>query len=59
VDLSAVVVTVCLLFWAVVLGGAGALLAVPLTIMVAAVFDAFDDTRPFARLLGERISPPE
>ncbi len=59
VDLSAVVVTVCLLFWAVVLGGAGALLAVPLTIMVAALFDAFDDTRPFARLLGERISPPE
>jgi predicted PurR-regulated permease PerM len=58
VDLSAVVVTVCLLFWAVVLGGTGALLAVPLTIMVAAVFDAFDDTRPYARLLGERSSPP-
>lgn len=59
VDLSAVVVTVCLLFWAVVLGGAGALLAVPLTIMVAALFDVFDDTRPFARLLGDRIAPPE
>jgi predicted PurR-regulated permease PerM len=57
VDLSAVVVTVCLLFWAVVLGGTGALLAVPLTIMVAALFDAFDDTRPYARLLGERSSP--
>ena len=57
VDLSAVVVTVCLLFWGVVLGGAGALLAVPLTIMVAALLDAFDDTRPYARLLGDRISP--
>lgn len=59
VDLSAVTVTVCLLFWAVVLGGSGALLAVPLTIMVAAACDAFDDTRPLARLLGDRIGPSQ
>ena len=57
VDLSAVVVTVSLLFWAVVLGGAGALLAVPLTIVAAALFDAFDDGRPLARLLGAATGP--
>jgi AI-2 transport protein TqsA len=53
VDLAAVVVTVCLLFWAVVLGPSGALLAVPMTIIAAAAFDAFDETRPLARLLGQ------
>jgi AI-2 transport protein TqsA len=53
VDLAAVVVTVCLLFWAIVLGPAGALLAVPLTIVVAAVCDAFPETRPLSRLLGQ------
>jgi predicted PurR-regulated permease PerM len=52
VDLSATVVTVSLLFWAVVLGGAGAILAVPMTIAAAALLDAFDDSRPLARLLG-------
>jgi predicted PurR-regulated permease PerM len=55
VNLSAVVVTVSLLFWAVVLGGSGALLAVPLTIVAMAVFDAFDDSRPLATMLGSRV----
>ena len=53
VDLAAVVVTVCLLFWGVVLGPSGALLAVPMTIIAAAAFDGFAETRPLARLLGE------
>ena len=59
VDISAVVVTVCLLFWGIVLGGAGALMAVPMTLIVIALFDAFDDTRPFARLLVARIGGPD
>jgi predicted PurR-regulated permease PerM len=53
VDLAAVVVTVCLLFWAIVLGPAGALLAVPLTIVVAAICDAYPETRSLSRLLGQ------
>ena len=52
VDLSPVVITVCLLFWGVVLGPSGALLAVPMTIIAAAVADAFPASRPLGRLLG-------
>jgi predicted PurR-regulated permease PerM len=55
VDLSPVVVTVSLLFWVVVLGGAGAIFAVPLTIIVAAVADAFEPSRPVSRMLVSRV----
>jgi predicted PurR-regulated permease PerM len=59
VDLSPVVVTVSLLFWALVLGGAGAILAVPMTIVAAAAFDAFEDSRPLSVLVGDphRVPP--
>jgi predicted PurR-regulated permease PerM len=56
VDLSPVVVTVSLLFWALVLGGAGAILAVPLTITVAALAEPFAGSRPVARLMANVIS---
>lgn len=55
VDISPVIVTVSIVFWAGVLGGAGALLAVPLTLVVVALADAFDTSRPLARLLRERV----
>ena len=59
VDLSPVVVTVCLLFWGVILGPTGALLAVPMTIIAAAVADAFPGSRPVSRLLGGGPSPAD
>jgi predicted PurR-regulated permease PerM len=52
VDISPVIVTVSIVFWTVVLGGAGALLAVPLTIVSRAIFDGFDDARGLAVMLG-------
>jgi AI-2 transport protein TqsA len=55
VDLSPVVVTVSLLFWALVLGGAGAIFAVPLTIIVAGIADSFDSTRPLSRMLANAV----
>jgi predicted PurR-regulated permease PerM len=55
VDLSPVVVTVSLLFWALVLGGAGAIFAVPLTIMVVGIADSFDSTRPLSRMLADAV----
>ena len=55
VDLSPVVVTVSLLFWALVLGGAGAIFAVPLTIIVVGVADSFDGTRPLSRMLAANV----
>ena len=55
VDLSPVVVTVSLLFWALVLGGAGAIFAVPLTIIVVGIADSFDSTRPLSRMLADAV----
>jgi AI-2 transport protein TqsA len=55
VDISPVIVTVSIVFWAGVLGGAGALLAVPLTLVVVALADAFDTSRPLSRLLSDRV----
>jgi AI-2 transport protein TqsA len=55
VDLSPVVVTVSLLFWALVLGGAGAIFAVPLTIILVGVADSFDGTRPLSRMLAANV----
>jgi AI-2 transport protein TqsA len=55
VDISPVIVTVSIVFWGGLLGGAGALLAVPLTLVLVALADAFDSSRPLARLLKERV----
>lgn len=52
-NLSVFVVTVSLFFWGWVLGPMGALLAVPLTLIVKEVFlDAYDDTRALSDLMG-------
>ncbi len=55
VDLSPLVVTLAIVFWGIVLGPAGALLAVPMTIAAVAVADYFEDSRPFARMLMEDV----
>ncbi len=55
VDLSPVVVTISLLFWVIVLGGAGAIFAVPLTIIVAAVANASESTRGVSRMLVAEV----
>jgi len=52
-NLSVLVVTLSLFFWGWVLGPMGALLAVPLTLIVKEVFlDSFDDTRALSELMG-------
>lgn len=53
VDLSPVVVTLSIVLWTIVLGPMGALLAVPLTIVMAALAASFHDSRPLARLLTQ------
>jgi len=53
-NLSVLVVTVSLFFWAWVLGPMGAILAIPLTMIVKDVFlDAYDDTRWLVDLMSE------
>jgi AI-2 transport protein TqsA len=58
-DLSPVVVVVSILAWTVVIGPAGALLAVPLTIAVRVLLAPFDGARWFVALLGPIPGDPE
>lgn len=54
-DLSPLVVVISLFFWVWVLGPIGALLAVPMTIIVKEIFlEGFEDTRGLAVLMGSR-----
>lgn len=54
-DLNPVVVIACLLFWALVWGVMGALLAVPLTSVIKMVLERSDTTKPLADLLSGRL----
>lgn len=55
-DLDPIVVLACLIFWALVWGVMGALLAVPLTAIIKMVFARNETTRPLADLLGGKFS---
>jgi AI-2 transport protein TqsA len=55
--ISPVVVFVSLFAWGFILGGIGAILAVPLTMLILAVLESFDGTRWVAILL--RLAPKE
>lgn len=55
VNLSPFVVLVSLAVWSSLWGLAGALLAVPLTSMLAIVLSSFYATRPFAILMADRV----
>ncbi|HEY7023564.1 MAG TPA: AI-2E family transporter [Candidatus Limnocylindrales bacterium] len=57
VNMSALIVTLSIVFWGLILGPAGALLAIPLTIAAIALADSFPDSRPFARLLVDDVEP--
>jgi predicted PurR-regulated permease PerM len=55
VNLSPLVVLVALSVWTALWGIPGAILAVPMTSVVAIVLSSFDSTRFIAVLLAERI----
>jgi AI-2 transport protein TqsA len=57
-NLSPLVVFLSVIVWAWILGAAGALLAVPLTVGLVAILEAFPDTRGMAALLRDRIEAP-
>ena len=54
-DLNPLVVIACLIFWALVWGVLGALLAVPLTSIIKMVLERSEPTKPFADLLAGRL----
>ena len=55
-NLDPIVVVACLIFWALVWGVMGALLAVPLTAIIKMILEQHETTRPIARILGGGFS---
>ena len=53
VHLNPLVVTVALMFWGLLWGGIGLLLAIPLTAAMKAVCDNVSSLQPYGRLLGD------
>lgn len=55
-DLDPIVVIACLIFWALVWGVMGALLAVPMTAIIKIVLERNETTKPLADLLGGKYA---
>jgi predicted PurR-regulated permease PerM len=53
VHLNPLVVTIALMFWGILWGGIGLLLAIPLTAAIKAACDNIHGLQPYARLLGD------
>ncbi|HEX5827165.1 MAG TPA: AI-2E family transporter [Candidatus Limnocylindrales bacterium] len=58
-NLSPLVVFLSVLLWAWVLGPAGALLAVPMTVGLVAIMESHPTTRPIASLMRNRMDTPQ
>jgi predicted PurR-regulated permease PerM len=56
-NLSPLVVFIAVVVWAWILGAAGALLAVPLTVGLLALMEAYPASRPYAALLRNKVEP--
>jgi AI-2 transport protein TqsA len=56
-NVSPTIVFLSFVFWAWLLGGPGAFLALPITLFVAVMFDTFAETRWLANLIG--VSGPD
>jgi AI-2 transport protein TqsA len=56
-NLSPLVVFISIIGWAWILGAAGALLAVPLTVGLVAVLEAFPSSRAVATLMRNEVEP--
>jgi AI-2 transport protein TqsA len=56
-NLSPTIVFLSFIFWAWLLGGPGAFLAVPITLFIAVMFDSFPETRWLASIIG--VSSPD
>jgi AI-2 transport protein TqsA len=57
-NLTPLVVFVAVVAWAWIFGAPGALLAVPLTVGMVAIMEAFPQSRPWATLLRNKAEPP-
>ena len=57
-SISPTIVFLSFVFWAWLLGGPGAFLALPITLFVAVMFDTFPETRWLANLIGISVPDP-
>jgi predicted PurR-regulated permease PerM len=53
VHLNPLAVTVALMFWGLLWGGIGLLLAIPITAGIKVACDNVESLRPYGRLLGD------
>ena len=53
VHLNPIVATIALMFWGMLWGAIGLLLAIPITAGIKAIFDHVDPLKPYGRLLGD------
>jgi predicted PurR-regulated permease PerM len=53
VRLNPLVVTIALMFWGVIWGAVGLILAVPITAAIKAVCDNIESLEPYGDLLGD------
>ena len=53
--MHAMTIMMSLIFWGMLWGIIGALLAVPLTVMVKIILDKYESTRPISELLAGRV----
>jgi predicted PurR-regulated permease PerM len=56
-NLSPAIIFISILFWTFMFGTSGALIAVPLTVLVKMVLENFTETRSLAMLMGPAIIP--
>ncbi|MFV0408744.1 MAG: AI-2E family transporter [Paracoccus sp. (in: a-proteobacteria)] len=59
VNMSPFIVLVALALWSTIWGVSGAILAIPLTSIIAIIMGSFESTRPFAVLLAQDVKPFE
>ena len=53
VHLNPLAVTIALMFWGMLWGGLGLLLAIPITAAIKAIFDHVTSLKPYGRLMGD------
>ena len=53
VHLNPIVATIALMFWGMLWGAIGLLLAIPITAGIKAIFDHVEPLKPYGRLLGD------
>ena len=55
-SLSPAIVFISMIFWGYFLGGAGVLVAIPLTVLLKMILESYPETRPLATIIGSGLN---